>query len=82
MRIRLSFYGRLFFKRLIMRDLTNVFLNWISLVSKNKTPAVEQAENKFALLKTVRKSSDCLDIELNLNKINLEKIKQNLENVL
>ena len=64
------------------RIIENVFLNWISLVSKNETPAVKQAENKFALLKTIKKSSDCLDIELNLNKINLEKIKQNLENVL
>jgi hypothetical protein len=64
------------------RIIENVFLNGISLVSKNETPAVEQAENKFALLKTVKKNSDIIDIQLNLNKFNIEKIKQNLKNVL
>ena len=34
------------------RNLENVFVTWISLVTKNETPAVEQAENKFALFKT------------------------------
>lgn len=37
------------------RDIKNVFVDGISLVSKNNTPAVEQAENKFALFKTVKK---------------------------
>lgn len=41
-----------------MREIKNVFVNWISLVSKNNTPAVEQAENIFALFKTVEKDKD------------------------
>jgi hypothetical protein len=32
------------------RDIKNVFVDGISLVSKNNTPAVEQAENKFAFI--------------------------------
>lgn len=83
MRICLSIYGRLFFKRLIMREIKNVFVNWISLVSKKETPAVEQAESKFALFKTINKSNsninkDLLDIKINLNKYELQKIKDNL----
>lgn len=65
-----------------MRDLTNVFLNWISLVSKSETPAVEQAENKFSLFKTVQKQDDLLEIKLNLEKANILKVKENLKNVL
>jgi hypothetical protein len=42
----------------------------ISLVSKDNTPAVEQAENKFALFKTVKK---------NKNKDKLDKILSNLK---
>lgn len=38
-----------------MRELQNVFVDWISLVSKNETPAVAEAENKFALIKTKQK---------------------------
>lgn len=52
------------------RDIKNVFVDGISLVSKNNTPAVEQAENKFALFKTVKKD---------LNKQKLEKILKNLK---
>lgn len=52
------------------RDIKNVFVDGISLVSKNNTPAVEQAENKFALFKTVKR---------NLNKEKLEKILKNLK---
>jgi hypothetical protein len=52
------------------RDIKNVFVDWISLVSKNNTPAVEQAENKFALFKTVKKDK---------NKEKLEKILINLK---
>ena len=37
------------------RNIWNVFVDGISLVSKDNTPAVEQAENKFALFKTVKK---------------------------
>lgn len=48
------------------RDIKNVFVDWISLVSKNNTPSVEQAENKFALFKTVKKDK---------NKEKLEKIQ-------
>lgn len=52
------------------RDIKNVFVDGISLVSKNNTPAVEQAENKFALFKTVKKD---------LKKEKLEKILKNLK---
>lgn len=79
MRICLSINGRLFFKRLIMREIKNVFVNGISLVSKKETPAVEQAENKFALFKTKQKENiDVTDIKINLEKYNLQKIKDNL----
>lgn len=52
-----------------MREIKNVFVDWISLVSKNEAPAVEQAENKFALFKSKE----------NLNKKDLEEIKKNLK---
>lgn len=62
-----------------MREIKNVFVNWISLVSKKETPAVEQAENKFALFKTFNKEKiDLSDIKINLEKYNLQKIKDNL----
>jgi len=47
------------------RDIKNVFVDGISLVTKDNTPAVEQAENKFALFKTVKKNKD----QERLNKI-------------
>lgn len=79
MRICLSINGRLFFKRLIMREIKNVFVNGISLVSKNETPAVEQAENKFALFKTKQKEKiDLIDIKINLEKHQINQIKDNL----
>ena len=46
-----------------MREIKNVFVNWISLVSKDNTPAVEQAENIFALFKTVEKKDYSKKIE-------------------
>ena len=52
------------------RNIWNVFVDGISLVSKNNTPAVEQAENKFALFKTVKKD---------LKKEKLQKILDNLK---
>ena len=51
------------------RDIKNVFVDGISLVTKDNTPAVEQAENKFALFKTVKK---------NKNQERLNKILSNL----
>lgn len=63
-----------------MRNIKDVFVNWISLVSKNETPAVEQAENKFALFKTIKKnnSEDLKKIKSNLIKYDLEKISKNI----
>jgi len=52
------------------RNIWNVFVDGISLVSKDNTPAVEQAENKFALFKKVKKST---------NKEQLDKILSNLK---
>ena len=52
------------------RDIKNVFVDGISLVTKDNTPAVEQAENKFALFKTVKK---------NKNQERLNKILSNLK---
>ena len=52
------------------RDIKNVFVDGISLVTKDNTPAVEQAENKIALFKTVKK---------NKNKEKLNKILSNLK---
>ena len=52
-----------------MREIKNVFVDGISLVSKNEAPAVEQAENKFALFKSKK----------NLEKKDLEEIKKNLK---
>ena len=52
------------------RNIWNVFVDGISLVSKDNTPAVEQAENKFALFKTVKKDK---------NKEKLNKILYNLK---
>lgn len=53
-----------------MRNIENVFVNWISLVSKDHTPAVEQAESKFALFKTKK---------INKNEETLNKILENLK---
>jgi len=53
-----------------MRKIENVFVDWISLVSKEHTPAVEQAESKFALFKTIK---------VNKNKERLNKILKNLK---
>lgn len=62
-----------------MREIKNVFVNGISLVSKNETPAVEQAENKFALFKTKQKEKiDLIDIKINLEKHQINQIKDNL----
>lgn len=41
-----------------MREIKNVFVNGISLVSKDKQPAVEQAENRFALFKVKNTEND------------------------
>lgn len=41
-----------------MRNIKNVFVNGISLVSKYEAPAVEQAENRFALFKNVKKEEN------------------------
>lgn len=80
MRVCLSINGRLFFKRLNMREIKNVFVNGISLVSKNESPAVEQAENKFALFKTKKKDfkEDLKKIRSNLNKSKWSEISNNL----
>lgn len=80
MRVHLSINGRLFFKRLNMREIKNVFVNGISLVSKAETPAVEQAENKFALFKTKKKDfkDDLKKIKSNLNKSKWSEISKNL----
>ena len=53
------------------RQVSNITVEWISLVSKSNTPAVEQAENTFALFKTMKKNPNN---EI-LNKI-LENIKR------
>lgn len=62
------------------REIKNVFVQGISLVSKNESPAVEQAENKFALFKTMKKdNSDQLKkIKTNLNKSKWKEISKNL----
>lgn len=52
------------------RIVKNITVNWISLVSKAQTPAVEKASVKFALWKTTK-----------LNKNNLEDLKQIRENL-
>lgn len=63
-----------------MREIKDVFVNWISLVTKNETPAVEQAENRFALFKTKKRTDiDSLNkIQVNLQKRKLEKIQENI----
>lgn len=63
------------------RNLKDVFVNGISLVSKNETPAVEQAESKFALFKTVKKDykEDLKKIRSNLNKSKWGEISKNLK---
>lgn len=63
------------------RKLKNVFVNWISLVSKNEAPAVEQAENKFALFKTVQKTQaeELKKIQANLNKYKWAEISKKLK---
>lgn len=64
---------------MIMRIIKNVFVNGISLVTKWKAPAVEQAENKFALFKTKKDfSSDFLEIRKNFLKADIIKIKMSL----
>mgnify|MGYP000530687435 CR=1 FL=1 len=62
------------------REIKNVFVQGISLVSKNESPAVEQAENKFALFKTVKKdnSEQLKKIKSNLNKSKWKEISKNL----
>ena len=64
-----------------MREIKNVFVDWISLVSKNEAPAVEQAENKFALFKSKENlnKKDLEEIKKNLEKKDLEEIKKNLK---
>lgn len=59
-----------------MRNIKNVFVNGISLVSKNGAPAVEQAENRFALFKNVKKEEN-KDKEI-LNK-KIDEILKNLQ---
>lgn len=59
-----------------MRNIKNVFVNGISLVSKNETPAVEQAENRFALFKNVKKEEN-KDKEILTKKI--DEILKNLQ---
>lgn len=63
-----------------MRNIKNVFVNGISLVSKNEAPAVEQAENKFALFKVRQKdyTSEILEIKKNINKFYIKQIKKNI----
>lgn len=63
------------------RNLKDVFVNGISLVSKNETPAVEQAESKFALFKTVKKNhnEELKKIRSNLNKSEWGEISNNLK---
>lgn len=64
-----------------MRKIKNVFVNGISLVSKNETPAVEQAESGFALFKIKEKdfSEDIQKTKNNILKSEIQKIKQNLK---
>lgn len=65
-----------------MREIKNVFVNGISLVSQNETPAVEQAENTFALFKTVTRKEYNENLEKtlkNLERRKLEKISDNLK---
>lgn len=59
-----------------MRNIKNVFVNGISLVSKYESPAVEQAENRFALFKTVKKEDN--ENKENLNK-KIDEILKNLQ---
>lgn len=59
-----------------MRNIKNVFVNGISLVSKNEAPAVEQAENRFALFKNVKKEEN-KDKEILTKKI--DEILKNLQ---
>lgn len=63
------------------REIKNVFVNGISLVSKAETPAVEQAENKFALFKTKQKDykEDLKKIRSNLNKSKWSEISKKLK---
>lgn len=59
-----------------MREIKNVFVDGISLVSKEKQPAVEQAENRFALFKT-KETSEKKNFEKDFEEIkkNLKKFK-------
>lgn len=62
---------------MFMRIIKNVFVNGISLVSKKNKPAVEQAENTFALFKTKKDfSSDFEEIRKNFLKSDIKKIKK------
>jgi hypothetical protein len=67
-----------------MRVVKNIFVNGISLVTKDKAPAVEQAENKFALFKVKENSSneDLTKIRISLQKNTLKEIENNIKNVL
>lgn len=60
-----------------MRNIKNVFVNGISLVSKYEAPAVEQAENRFALFKTVKTIKKENNKEI-LNK-KIDEILKNLQ---
>ncbi len=64
-----------------IRDLSNVIVSGISLVSNAETPAVPKATTKFALLKTVKKNS-LQEIKKNLKILKIYKIKKNLKNVI
>ena len=61
-----------------MKEIKNVIVEWISLVSKNETPAVEQAENKFALFKTKKKDNSLSKLKLDVLKMSLNKIVKNI----
>ena len=57
-----------------MREIKNVFVDGIALVSKKNKPAVEKAESKFAIFKTVSKK----DYEIQKLKENIKKIENTI----
>lgn len=61
-----------------MRVIKNVFVNGISLVSKNETPAVKQAENKFSLFKTKQNDNLYNEIQKNLYSYEFKEIQKNI----
>jgi len=61
--------GSLFFYKEKMREIKNVFVEWIALVSKKNKPAVEKAETKYAIFK------------ISIPKEKIKKIKDNLEKI-